>query len=180
MRKISYFFIFFIICIFAFGKSKQIAEINSVAMRVEETLKINGEKKVSEYTLRYIKPDFIRKDILSPELNKGEVYIYDGDKKIVYLPLFQQKSEESINPEENSVLETINYILSDRENFQKGERINLDGNTTLEVKKIKNYSGYSLPELCIIYDNNSEIGRLEIKKYEINPKLTKEELQLHD
>lgn len=181
MRKISYLFIFFIICIFAFGENKQMEEIKNVIMRVEETLNVNGQKKISNYTLKYIKPDFIRKDILSPELNKGEVYIYDGDKKIVYLPLFQQKSEERVAPEENTILESIELILSDRkEEFKKGEKIVLDKNTELQLVKLKKYDGYTLPEICIIYDGNSEIGRLKIENYKINPDITKEELQLHD
>ena len=47
-------------------------------------------------------------------VNKGEIYIYDSKKKVMYLPLFDQVSEEILNEEEDSTLEAINYILKEK------------------------------------------------------------------
>ena len=115
MRKIVFLLIFLINSLFIFSEEKSISTIKTLTMKVEETILLNGQKKKSEYTLKFIKPNFLRKDVISPELNKGEIYIYNDGKKIVYLPLFDQVSEEE-SKEGTEILETINYL------FRKGTK----------------------------------------------------------
>ena len=112
MVKFKYLFLFLVVIFISFAKN--IEEIEDMTINIEERLSLNGDIKKSEYILQYIKPDFIRKVILSPELNKGEIYIYDSKKKVMYLPLFDQVSEEILNEEEDSTLEAINYILKEK------------------------------------------------------------------
>lgn len=177
MVKLKYLFLFLVVVFISFAKN--IGDVKDMTINIEEKLSLNGDTKKSEYILQYIKPDFIRKDILSPELNKGEVYIYDSKKKIVYLPLFNQISEEILDEEEDSVLEAINYILKEKKEFKEG-KINLKNGLTIELKKLKRFSEYTLPEIIIIYDGDVKVGELKIKNYKINSKLNKEELLLHD
>lgn len=177
MVKLKYLFLFLVVVFISFAKN--IGDVKDMTINIEEKLSLNGDTKKSEYILQYIKPDFIRKDILSPELNKGEVYIYDSKKKIVYLPLFNQISEEILDEEEDSVLEAINYILKEKKEFKEG-KINLKNGLTIELKKLKRFSEYTLPEIIIIYDRDIKVGELKIKNYKINSKLNKEELSLHD
>ncbi|MBM6821687.1 hypothetical protein H5986_03170, partial [Fusobacterium mortiferum] len=73
MEKIKYFLLFLIISLITFGKS--IDSIKDITFEVEEKLYMNNDTKKSEYVIKYIKPDFIRKEVLKPELNKGEIYI---------------------------------------------------------------------------------------------------------
>ena len=73
MEKIKYFLLFLIINLITFGKS--IDSIKDITFEVEEKLYMNNDTKKSEYVIKYIKPDFIRKEVLKPELNKGEIYI---------------------------------------------------------------------------------------------------------
>ena len=169
MVKFKYLFLFLVVIFISFAKN--IEEIEDMTINIEERLSLNGDIKKSEYILQYIKPDFIRKVILSPELNKGEIYIYDSKKKVMYLPLFDQVSEEILNEEEDSTLEAINYILKEKKEFKEGK---------IELKKLKKFSEYTLPEIIIIYDGNVKVGELKIKNYKINSKLNKEELSLHD
>ena len=75
MVKFKYLFLFLVVIFISFAKN--IEEIEDMTINIEERLSLNGDIKKSEYILQYIKPDFIRKDILSPELNKGEIYIYE-------------------------------------------------------------------------------------------------------
>lgn len=177
MVKFKYLFLFLVVIFISFAKN--IEEIEDMTLNIEERLSLNGDIKKSEYILQYIKPDFIRKDILSPELNKGEIYIYDSKKKVIYLPLFDQVSEEILNEEEDSTLEAINYILKEKKEFKEG-KINLKDGLIIELKKLKKFSEYTLPEVIIIYDGNVKVGELKIKNYKINSKLNKEELSLHD
>lgn len=176
MEKIKYLFLFLIISILAFAKN--IESIEDMTIAIQEKLSMNGETKKSEYLIKYIKPDFIRKEILSPELNKGEIYIYSDGKKLVYLPLFDQMSEEKLEEGEDSIIETINYILKEKE--LKEGKISLENGGVIELRKMKNFSGYTLPENIIIYDGDIEIANLKVKSYMINSNLKREELLLHD
>lgn len=176
MEKIKYFLLFLIISLITFGKS--IDSIKDITFEVEEKLYMNNDTKKSEYVIKYIKPDFIRKEVLKPELNKGEIYIYSEGKKIVYLPLFDQISEESIVDGEDSTLESLNYIMKEKE-LKDGE-MTLKNSITLKLEKLKKVSGYTLPESLTIYDGKIKVASLKIKNYRIDSNLNREELALHD
>ena len=176
MEKLKYLFLFILVASLSFAKN--IDGIEDMTVEVAEKLFLNNELKESKYILKYIKPDFVRKEVLSPELNKGEVYIYTSEKKIVYLPLFDQVSEESIKSGEDNILESINYILKEQE--LKEGKINLENGAIIELKEIKKFSGYALPETIIIYDGDVEVASLRMKNYKMNTKLDREELSLHD
>ena len=176
MEKIKYFLLFLIISLITFGKS--IDSIKDITFEVEEKLYMNNDTKKSEYVIKYIKPDFIRKEVLKPELNKGEIYIYSEGKKIVYLPLFDQISEESIVDGEDSTLESLNYIMKEKE-LKDGE-MTLTNGITLKLEKLKKVSGYTLPESLTIYDGKIKVASLKIKNYRIDSNLNREELALHD
>ena len=70
-------------------------------------------------------------------------------------------------------------ILKEKKEFKEG-KINLKDGLIIELKKLKKFSEYTLPEIIIIYDGNVKVGELKIKNYKINSKLNKEELSLHD
>ena len=176
MEKIKYFLLFLIISLITFGKS--IDSIKDITFEVEEKLYMNNDTKKSEYVIKYIKPDFIRKEVLKPELNKGEIYIYSEGKKIVYLPLFDQISEESIVNREDNTLESLNYIMKEKE-LKDGE-MTLKNGITLKLEKLKKVSGYTLPESWTIYDGKIKVASLKIKNYRIDSNLNREELALHD
>lgn len=176
MEKIKYFLLFLIISLITFGKS--IDSIKDITFEVEEKLYMNNDTKKSEYVIKYIKPDFIRKEVLKPELNKGEIYIYSEGKKIVYLPLFDQISEGNIVDEEDSILETLNYIIKEQE--LKEGALTLKNGITLKLEKLRKNSGYTLPENITVYDGDIKVANLKIKNYKINSNLKREELSLHD
>lgn len=176
MEKIKYFLLFLIISLITFGKS--IDSIKDITFEVEEKLYMNNDTKKSEYVIKYIKPDFIRKEVLKPELNKGEIYIYSEGKKIVYLPLFDQISEGNIVDEEDSILETLNYIIKEQE--LKEGALTLKNGITLKLEKLRKNSGYTLPENITVYDGDIKVANLKIKNYKINSNLNREELALHD
>lgn len=186
MRRVI--LIIFVLCsVFAYGK--ELSQIENITMVLKEQISLNGEKKSSKYKLYYIKPDFIRKDMLEPEFNRGEIYIYTQDKKIVYLPLFQQVTEEKIDKNENEVLDTINFILDkvrDDEQFkkeyysQKIKKIELENKSRIVIDKFKRYEGYLLPTTFKIYDGDILLVVVEVESYKINSDISVEELLKYD
>lgn len=177
MKKFKYMFLFLMITLLSFAKD--ISSIKDITLDIEEKLSLNGEVKKSEYILKYIKPDFIRKEILSPELNRGETYVYSSGKKKVYLPLFNQVSESELEDGEDNIAETINYILKGQSKLTEG-KIKLENGGVVELKKIREFSGYDLPEYIIVYDGDIKVAELKIKEYKINTNLDREALSLHD
>lgn len=176
MEKFKYFLLFLMINLITFGKS--IDSIKDITFEVEEKLYTANNTRKSEYVVKYIKPDFIRKEVLKPELNKGEIYIYSEGKKIVYLPLFDQISEGNIVDGEDSILETLNYIIKEQE-LKEGV-LTLKNGITLKLEKLRKNSGYTLPENITVYDGDIKVANLKIKNYKINSNLKREELSLHD
>lgn len=184
MKKIFVFFLLLSVSLFA--DYKRLADIETIEARVKESLVINNKKKDSSYILKFQRPNKIKKEILTPELNRGEIYIYNNDEKIVYLPLFDQKTVEKVEPEENEFIRVINYILGqDKENdeFRKDyylgkiKSIEIENNKIV-LKALKEYGGYLLPSKLEIYDGNTKIGSLEITSYQLNTPIDKEEFIL--
>ncbi|WP_291258987.1 hypothetical protein [Fusobacterium sp.] len=164
---------------------KDINEIKSLIAEINEVVNLNGETKRSDYKLTYVFPDFIRKDVLSPELNKGEVYIYNKDHKIVYLPLFDQRVEEKLTGDDNEVLEVINFIFEKEKSdvefkekyyAKKIKEIPLKNGARVEIDKLKEFENYLLPTVYKVYDEDINIVNLKVKSYVINPKVDIKEL----
>lgn len=169
---------FFMIFTAVFSGEKRISEIKTLEFITKEKLTVNGGNRDTEYKVKFQIPDKIKKEMLSPEINKGELYIYTGDEKIVYLPLFEQVSREKATSDENRIIEVINYIF-DREkndtNFRKKyynseiKEIVLEDGVRIVFNSFKNVEGYTLPETFELYDNDIKIGDIAIEDYKINP-----------
>lgn len=176
MEKFKYFLLFLMINLIVFGEN--IAGIKDISFNVEENLYMNNETRKSEYIIKYIRPNFIRKEVLKPNLNKGEIYIYGEGKKVIYLPLFDQVSEENLVDGEDSILECLNYLMEQKE-LKEGE-LTLKNGITLKLERLRKTSGYILPESLTIYDGKIKVATLKIKNYKIDSNLKREGLLLHD
>ena len=186
MRKMKVILLFLLSFVFAYASSNNFENIKNLVANIDETTYIN-ETKNSNYILTFKRPNQVKKEIESPELNKGEIYIYDGNKKIVYLPFFDQVTEEEINSDENEIIDAINYILNlEKENKQlakeykakKLKDIILKNGTKIGIDNLKEVDGYLMPFKFIIYDNDTKIATLLVKKYSINVSLSDEEFKL--
>ncbi len=183
MKRILIISLFIFSSFFSYGA--ELNQIRNLTTKVSESLKINGKEKKSKYNLFYIFPNFMRKEIIEPKFNKGEIYIYNQDKKIVYLPLFEQTTEEEIKDNENDILNTIKFILNkekEDEKFKndyyskKVENIVLENNTLIKIDKLKMFNGYLLPTIFKIYDGDILVAELKIENYEVNSDIRIEEL----
>ena len=171
----------------AFSSEKRISDIRNLAFSTQETLVVNGKERETEYGVKFQVPDKIRKEITFPELNKGELYIYDGSEKTIYLPIFQQITREKISSDENRIIEVINYILEKEKkdtNFRKKyynneiKEISLEDGVTIKFNKFEKIDGYLLPVSFELFDNEIKIGIVNIKNYQIDPKFDGKEFVL--
>lgn len=180
---------FFMVFTAVFSGEKRISGIKTLEFITKEKLTVNGGNRDTEYKVKFQIPNKIKKEMLLPEINKGELYIYTGEEKIVYLPLFEQVSHEKVSSDENRIIEVINYIFEKEKkdtNFRKkyynGEikEIVLEDGIKIVFNSFKNIAGYILPETFELYDNNIKIGNILIENYQINPKFDKKEFILEE
>ena len=140
--------LFLLMTTLTLSKEKSISDIKTLEFLTKEEIILNRENRKTEYNIKFQIPDKIKKEIIAPELNKGEVYIYNHNEKIVYLPLFEQVTHEKVNTDENRIIKVINYIFEqekENEDFRKkyyaskiGELILEDG-VKIEFEKFSNH-----------------------------------------
>ncbi|MGF6906583.1 LolA family protein [Fusobacterium sp. PH5-44] len=192
-KIIFYLIVCFLATNFLYGKniktSKSISQVKRMKLVIEDSFKVNKEFRKTEYSLKFIIPDIIKKEIILPELNKGEIYVYNKGKKMTYLPMFNQKKIENITTGENTIIEVINYIF-DMEKKDKNfkteyyaRRVNgikLGERTVIVFKKFNLYDGYLFPEIMSINEDGQHVGDIKISKIEINPNLNLKEFQVEE
>ena len=179
--------VFLLIFFTAFSSEKRISDIKNLAFSTQEILVVNGKERETKYDIKFQVPDKIRKEITFPELNKGELYIYDGSEKTIYLPIFQQITREKISSDENRIIEVINYIFEKEKkdtNFRKKyynneiKEISLEDGVTIKFNKFEKIDGYLLPVSFELFDDEIKIGIINIKNYQINPEFDGKEFVL--
>ncbi len=181
MKKILLIVFLLILCTLSFAEVKSISNIDSFKFDAREITILNGKKRIKEYHVIAVLPDKIRKEITFPEENKGEVYIYDGPTKIVYLPLFEQSYKEQLDNEENYIIKVLRDLkakeLSDpqfKKNFYSGniKELQYNGGLTIKFEKLEKVSNYYFPVKIAVYDNGSLISEVMIKNVTINPTIS--------
>lgn len=184
--------LFLILGNFTFSAIKNLDELKTIKFDVEEKIKLTGNSKnerLMKYSISYEIPQKIRKEILAPELNKGELYIYDGQAKLIYLPIFDEYKKTTSDEEENRIIQTINRLMSleksdskFKKEYQEKKLISLfvdeNSNNLIKIKGYTEKEGYILPEFIEIFENNISLGEIRISNIEINPKFSKEEFNL--
>ena len=181
--------LFLLMTTLTLSKEKSISDIKTLEFLTKEEIILNKESRKTEYNIKFQVPDKIKKEIVAPELNKGEIYIYNKNEKIVYLPLFEQVTYEKVNVDENRIIQVINYIFEqekENEDFRKkyynskiGELILEDG-IKIKFEKFSKVDGYLLPVAFKIYDKDIKIGDIKIEEYKINPNFSKEEFKIEE
>lgn len=189
-----YFKMYFVICFFClfqigFGR-ESLSTLKTVKLYAKEMVVIKGEKKYSEYELSIELPDKMKKIQFSPEMNKGEIYIYKKDEKLTYLPFFNQVSKEKISPSENSILNYLNTIVGlekkDKEfkkNYIENGTVTLLNKNSEKIilKELKEFQNILFPTKVEVYDNSGErVAEINLEKIEINPKFGKDEFEFEN
>jgi len=165
-----------------FSATKTLSDIKTLKFDVVEKTNIKSKKREISYKINFILPNKIKKEVIAPELNKGEIYVYDysENKKVVYLPIFNEVKETQIVDDENRIIKAINKIIEEEKknkefsknyNAKKPQSLNIDEQVTVDILSYIEVEGYILPEVVDIKDNGTKIGNIKISNLQINPKL---------
>ena len=165
-----------------FSATKSLSDIKTLKFDVVEKTNIKSKKREISYKIDFILPNKIKKEVTAPELNKGEIYIYDysKNKKVVYLPMFNEVKETQIVDDENRIIKAINKIIEEEKknkefsknyNAKKSQSLNIDEQVTVDILSYIEVEGYILPEVVDIKDSGTKVGNINISNLQINPKL---------
>lgn len=173
------FILFVFLQILIFGANKSLSTLSTAKFDVVEKTNINGKKREIKYSIDFKLPNKTKKEILAPELNKGEIYIYDysKNKKIVYLPMFNEVKENVVQDDENRIIKAINKIKEEEKknktfsknyNTKKRQNLKLDKDTDIEILSYIEVDGYIFPETVTIKDKGTKIGEIKISNLIVN------------
>ena len=165
-----------------FSATKSLSDIKTLKFDVVEKTNIKSKKREISYKIDFELPNKIKKEVTAPELNKGEIYIYDysENKKVVYLPIFNEVKETQIVDDENRIIKAINKIIEEEKknkefsknyNAKKPQSLNIDEQVTVDILSYIEVEGYILPEVVDIKDSGTKVGNIKISNLQINPKL---------
>ena len=163
-----------------FSATKSLSDIKTLRFDVVEKTNIKSKKREISYKIDFILPNKIKKEVIAPELNKGEIYIYDysQNKKVVYLPMFNEVKETQIVDDENRIIKAINKIIEEEKknkefsknyNAKKPQNLNIDEQVTVDILSYIEVEGYILPEVVDIKDSGTKVGNIKISNLKINP-----------
>ena len=163
-----------------FSATKSLSDIKTLRFDVVEKTNIKSKKREISYKIDFILPNKIKKEVIAPELNKGEIYIYDysQNKKVVYLPMFNEVKETQIVDDENRIIKAINKIIEEEKknkefsknyNAKKPQSLNIDEQVTVDILSYIEVEGYILPEVVDIKDSGTKVGNIKINNIKINP-----------
>lgn len=173
---------YFLLQVLVFSASKSLSTIKTLKFSVNEITTVNSKKRELKYSIDFKLPNKIKKEVLYPDLNKGEIYIYDysKNKKSVYLPIFNEIKENSIDNEENRIISAINKIIvaekndkKFREDYQNQKKLllQIDKNIEIEILDYLNQEDYIFPKTIIIKENNIKVGEVSIGNLVVNKTL---------
>ena len=165
-----------------FSATKSLSDIKTLKFDVVEKTNIKSKKREISYKIDFMLPNKIKKEVTAPELNKGEIYLYDysTNQKVVYLPMFNEVKETQIVDEENRIIKAINKIIEEEKknkefsknySAKKPQSLNIDGQVTVDILSYLEVEGYILPEVVDIKDGGTKVGNIKISNIQINPKL---------
>ena len=165
-----------------FSTTKSLSDIKTLKFDVIEKTNVKSKKREISYKIDFMLPNKIKKEVTAPELNKGEIYFYDysANKKVVYLPMFNEVKETQIIDEENRIIKAINKIIDEEKknkefsknyNAKKPQSLNIDDQVIVDILSYVEVEGYILPEVVDIKDDGTKVGNIKISNIQINPKL---------
>ena len=165
-----------------FSATKSLSDIKTLKFNVVEKTTVKSKKREISYKIDFMLPNKIKKEVTAPDLNKGEIYLYDytTNQKVVYLPMFNEVKETQIVDEENRIIKAINKIIEEEKknkefsknySAKKAQSLNIDGPVTVDILSYLEVEGYILPEVVDIKDGGTKVGNIKISNIQINPKL---------
>lgn len=182
-------FVLFMALIYpVFAKSyNAIENVNTFRFQVEEDNFVAKNKREIKYEVLIDLPKRFKKTISFPEMNKGEVYLYNKKEKTVYLPIFHQTKTSKLDDDENQVLRVVTSLVKQlktdanfRKKYYKKEKISftLDGGYTVILNDYTIVDNYIFPNKWTIEENGIKMMDLNLSEVEISPKFTEKNFQI--
>lgn len=171
-----------IVCNFTFSNSFD--RINSLSAKISEKTVANKNIKEKAYIFQMKYPNKVYKEMISPKINLGEKYVYNGNKKSVYYPLLKESFKEEINADENYILQAIKVIKEGK------NKLILVNNEVKEVKfgdgikavfsEYKNIDEMNFPFKVMIYQDEVLYSTLYFADVKINSPIDEKIFKIAD
>lgn len=168
-------------------------ELKTISLKINEATELNGRLKKKEYKLEIEFPDKLIKTVYAPSVNKGEIYKYNGKKKEIYYPMFEEYILKDIDEDENYIM----GFFKDLEFYnRKKTSIKTSNKEVLydeldRVKEIKYSAGTKvlflnyfeidssfIPGNIEVYEKDSLISKLDLSDVEVNPNFSIEKFMI--
>lgn len=169
------------------AKENPLHTLNNISFQVKESTTLDGGKRELTYEILMEFPDKMKKTLISPEINRGEIYLYSHGEKTVYLPFFNQIEKSEISPEENRVLEFIKTLMEleknnrdFKENYYKNlnQKIKMNSGEVIEIKSRKESDGYFLPNEIEVFSEDIKISALKLSNFKSNIPIREDEFKI--
>lgn len=169
--------IFFLSFLTMFGQVKSLETIKDIQLDVVEKVILENKPREKEYQIKLILPNLLLKKITAPKLNAGEIYLYKDGKRFVYLPIFDEITEEKSDKDTNYFLDTIKVLINKEKNdpkfkasYGKGEikTLTYENGLKTNLLKYEKIDGYLLPTLIDVYDGELKVATLVLKNIKVN------------
>lgn len=159
----------------SFSFSKNFFEKDKFFVNVTEISKKNRKNKIRNYEMEYDNGT-LNIYIKSPEINKGEIYTFKKNEKIVYYPTLKQTVVQKIKKEEESLLNIINMLKKIemyKNHNRNGNSFIFENNKLVEIKNnnyiinfndYKNEKGYLYPSKIYLKSKGIQID-YELKDF---------------
>lgn len=125
-----------------------------------QSFNVNITEKAKKYKKEYVmnyNPKKIRIEILSPEINKGEIYTYENDKKYIYYPILDQTVEQTFSSTDSDIIKIIEDIKNINKTVEKNGKKYIVENGLVKSIASNNY------KLNIYYDNQKRPNKIILK-----------------
>lgn len=192
MRKLSILiFLIFSITTLSFGNvENNFSKIKGFHLLVKENTTINNKKVRIQYSLDGLLPNKLKKVVTSPELNKGEIYLYSDGSKITFYPLLNQSIKEKKDPTANRLLKFVKDLQLAEKNKKsdvkiifkenKVEQLIYKDGITIAFSKYKKIDNIDFPFFVEIFDKEALVSTLDFLEVKINPKFKKDVFTLDE
>ncbi|MGL5000893.1 MAG: hypothetical protein ACRC6J_04140 [Cetobacterium sp.] len=178
-------FMFIILGVSIFASENRISSIRDIYSNVKETVYLNGEKREKEYKVEYISSDYLRKEITRPNINKGEIFQEENGVSRVFIPLFDEISENK-SEDVSNFLSIIKDLKNKDQNdsefiskyyLQKIKELKYKDAYIIKIKEYKKINGYLLPIKMQLFEKDIKVADLELEDIKVNSGLKRKELK---
>ena len=125
-----------------------------------QSFNVNITEKAKKYKKEYVmnyNPKKIRIEILSPEINKGEIYTYENNKKYIYYPILDQTVEQTFSSTDSDIIKIIEDIKNINKTVEKNGKKYIVENGLVKSIASNNY------KLNVYYDNQKRPNKIILK-----------------